>query len=172
MTPAALWANNQRLAIVIAGAYYLPGSERQDVEQEALIALWRAARTYDPEQGTFRGWARFVINRDLQDCLRTATRKKHAVLSEAVRATARKEDADPAEIVERLPHLHQVSDRAESRTEVRDLLRGIRDDLSDLERYCVLGIASGLTYEQMGGAKTVDNALYRARAKLRARVAA
>jgi hypothetical protein len=40
----ALWTKHRHIARIEASEWHLPGSERQDVEQEALIALWQAAR--------------------------------------------------------------------------------------------------------------------------------
>lgn len=39
-----MWEKHRSLATGIARSFYVPGAERQDVEQEALIGLWDAAR--------------------------------------------------------------------------------------------------------------------------------
>ncbi len=162
-----LFAANQDLVPKIAAAYYFPGSERQDVEQEAMIALWAAATSYDPGQpSTFRSWARFVINRHLITCLKVSKREKHKNLNDSAREISDGEGGHEA-IVDRLPHHRQTSDTAEARAEIRELLGRISTDLNPYQRYCLMGITSGLTYDQMGGRKHVDNVLWRARHKLR-----
>lgn len=155
----ALWVKHRGLALAIARDFYLPGSERQDVEQEALIALWQACRDHDDSKGSFPMWARVVIKTHLTDCLRRATRGKHGPLNKA------------RPLAHRLPCLHQVTDKVEDREQLRLVLHAIEHDLTPVERHCVMGIAAGKTYAEIGravgDAKAVDNALMRARSKLR-----
>ena len=47
-----------------------------DVRQEALIALWEAARAHDKTKAPFPPFARLVIKRRLRDRLQAATRQK------------------------------------------------------------------------------------------------
>lgn len=151
----ALWTKHRNVARAIAKDYFLPGSEGQDVEQEALIALWEAVRAYQPDRGPFRPFAEIVIRRHLNDQVRGATRGKALVLTTSAR------DLD-------LPHLHQVTDQCETREEIRRTLANVAA-LGAWERHCVIGVASGLSYAEIGGdAKRIDNTLFRARRKLRA----
>ncbi len=155
MTVPALWTKHRPLARAIASDFYLPGSERQDVEQEALIGLWEAARTHDDALSPFKVWASIVIRRRLTSCLRAATRHKQLSLTQSVR------DYDT-------PYLHQVSDRVDDREQLRAVLHAIDNDLTEFQRHCVIGVATGLSYPEIdGNIKRVDNALMRARAKLR-----
>jgi RNA polymerase sporulation-specific sigma factor len=165
-TVPALWLKHRRLAGQIACDYYLPGYERQDVVQEAEIALWVACRQFDGS-GEFRGFAAMVIRRRLNTCVKMANRKKHEPLNLSARVTI-EEDGDVTHIADQLPCLHQVSDRVEDREQLRAVLRAIDRDLSEFERHCVVGLACGLEYVELGEFKSVDNALQRARAKLRA----
>jgi RNA polymerase sigma factor (sigma-70 family) len=156
MTAAALWTKHRPLAYTIAAAWYLPGHDQDDVQQEALIALWQAATTWDPEQAAFKTWAAIVIRRHLASCLRAATRSKQQILTQAAR------DVDA-------PYLHQVSERCETNEEIRALFVAINERLTDYERHLVLGVASGVPYGELdGNPKQVDNGLFRARTKLRA----
>lgn len=45
------YERNTRLAYKIAGEFYLVGGEPADLRQEARVALWLAARSFDG-QGT------------------------------------------------------------------------------------------------------------------------
>lgn len=75
MTAApALFSRHQRLAYAIARDYFLPGAEADDVRQEALLALWEAARAHDPDKGPFKPFARLVITRRLLDRIKTNAR--------------------------------------------------------------------------------------------------
>lgn len=165
-----LWTANRGLAINIAGEFSFPGADRDDVVQEALIGLWIAAREYDPEQGKFNHFAALVVRRHLVDCLRAARRFKQQPLNLALRALP-DPDGEWRDILETLPHLHQVVDVVESREKLRIVLEAI-PRLSELQRHCVVGIAAGYDYVDLGPYKQVDNALTKARRKLRRAVEA
>lgn len=160
------------LALSIARDYYLPGSDPDDVRQEAMIALAIADRNFTPERGEFVSFAYVCIRRRLDTALKKATRKKHRVLTEAVPLEFN--DAswalDPAAIIE-------------SREEALELLRRVREDLTPLQRKCLIASANGLSHEEIaqevGGSQTfcrhgrkryprVYNALYAARRTLAA----
>jgi len=167
MTSAALWTKQRSLARTIAAIYHIPGCDRQDVEQEALIALWEASRTYRDDEGTtFETFAALVIRRRLLDCVKAANRIKHKQLTLAARVQ-QDDDGDVTAIVEQLPHLHQVTDHVEDRERLQAVLAAMRT-LTQLERRCIVGIASGSTYKDLGPKKMVDNAVARGRKKLRA----
>lgn len=151
----------------ISREFYFPGGDRDDVEQEALIALWIASRDYEPDRGTFKAFATLVIRRRLASCLKTAGRDKHRPLNLSVRTMVDPDGGETRPIAEILPHLHQVVDVAEGREQLALLTAAIETDLTDFERECVLGIASGYDYLDLGPYKKVDNALFRARKKLR-----
>lgn len=85
MSAPALYSKHLGIAVGQARSFYLPGGDRDDVLQEARIGLWQACRRYDPEQGPFAPFARSVIHRHLASRLRTATRGKHLLLTEAAR---------------------------------------------------------------------------------------
>ena len=161
-----LWTKNRRLAILIARDFYIPGSESADVEQEAMIALWVAARAYDPEQGGFRSFASLVIKRHLYSCVKIANSGKASTLTRSVR-TSISTDGSVEEILVSLPHLHQVVDVIERKEDLQAVIAAIESELNDYERACVIGVASGKTYLELGSPKKVDNTLFRARRKLR-----
>jgi len=165
-TVIQLWAKNRPMARGIAREFYIPGADKDDVEQEALIGLWIAARDYEPDKGTFRSFAALVVRRRLVACVKTATRKKHLVLNAAIR-TKIDTEGDTQAIADLLPSLHQVVDVAESREQLAVVITAIGSDLTEFERECVIGIATGVDYLALGPYKKVDNALFRARRKLR-----
>jgi RNA polymerase sporulation-specific sigma factor len=135
-----------------------------------LIALWKAARMFDPDRGMkFSSFAHLCIDARFKDLLKQKGRYRHKTLDSTLRAIV--VNGEVKEILEVLPHLHQVADIVEERDELRRLVAAILE-LTDLERRCVVGIATGFDYSEIGeeGPKQVDNALFRARKKLRARV--
>lgn len=72
----ALWTKHRGIALGIAAEFHVPGMDADDVRQEALLALWVAARSYEKGRGTFPAYARLSVRADLTDLLRTATRAK------------------------------------------------------------------------------------------------
>lgn len=76
MNVPALWTKNRGIALGIAPEWRIPGLDPDDVRQEALIALWEAARCHDRDKGPFPPFARLVIQRRLRDLLQAATRQK------------------------------------------------------------------------------------------------
>lgn len=150
MTAPALWTKHRPLALMLARDYHLPGSDADDVRQEALIALWEAARTHDPERSSFPNWARTVIRRHLTDCLRVATSQRAQALTSADRDI----ESGATETVEYTVELtHTV------RCIVLASLR-----LSATERAALTRIIDGAPLE----GKADDNLRYRVRKKLRA----
>lgn len=163
------------LALAIAREYYFPGADEEDVRQEAMIALTEALRTYRPERGTFAPFARAVLHRRLTSALKASRRKKHLVLTEAVRTeverkTDREWALDPALIYE-------------AREDALELLRRVKEDLSPLERQVLIAAANGRSHadiaQEVGGTQgfnsegrkrypRVYNTLDRARRKLAA----
>lgn len=186
---AALAARYTQFAYAKARTYTTPRTGREDMRQEALCGLLGAIRNYQPGRGaTFRSFAALCINRWLYTVLKTDLRQmRHSVegpLSLDVQLTP----GEPESM-----QLHeQVADRrsdvpatSASRAQVRALVRTIREDLTPLERESLIGLAFldetyaateerilGFDADRPGRAayskvKVVDNALTRARRKIR-----
>lgn len=146
MTAPALFAANTRIAHALARTYRIPGQDWQDTQQEALIALWEAARMFEPEHGTrFPNFARQVIERRLADALKAALRGKQLVLTLAVREydAASHDDVCLAVL---------------QRERVRLLVRAC-NELSALDRATVARIVNGVPYRS----KRDDNARQKVR---------
>lgn len=71
------------IAHAVAARYRLPGADRDDVHQEALIALWDALGRFDG-RGDKRAFLGMCVRRRLASKLRAALREKHRVLNEAL----------------------------------------------------------------------------------------
>ena len=156
-SPPALFTKHRGIALGIAADYYFPGAEREDVRQEALVALWEAARTYDAEKGPFPAWARGVVHRHLIDCVRVATAGRAMALTYA----AREFDAP-------------LTSSLEEAVETRELMRALVLALLELpanQREAIVAVClEGRSYEEVGRAKAVDNLLWKGRQRLRSRV--
>ncbi len=137
-----------------------PGMELEDAVQEGIIGLFRALKSYDESRGaSFETYAVSCIQHAQLAAKRAAGRKKHLPLNSSVPL----EENTPAPGPEELAIANERYEGWMRRMETR---------LSALERE-VLGLyLQGLSYQAIGtrlgrSAKSVENALSRARAKLR-----
>ena len=154
------------LAYSCARRYYDRGADRDDIEQEALVALLTAFRLYDPGRGTFRSWARLVIHRRLIEIVRASTRQPAAILTDAAR-TCRSEDGEPVDVLDLLPARDgDPVTVLETKEELARIIRAARS-LTALERRALAGVVNGIRYDQLGDPKSIDNAVTSARRKLR-----
>jgi RNA polymerase sigma factor (sigma-70 family) len=145
VTRPALWTKHRPIALAIARDYRIPGLDPDDTRQEALVALWEATGIHDPERGPFPPLARTVIHRHLRDLLQAATRQKRTALID--------HDAEPV-----------ARDDSAGREQL-SLLVDALPTLTELERAAVRAHLNGVP---TSSSKRHDNALNRARAKLRA----
>lgn len=150
-----------------AAANTAPGLDFEDAVQEGLIGLFGAIRRYDAARcPAFAAFAAACITHAQSDARRAAGRKKHAPLNESVPLlpgmpdTTAQDPRDPAEL-------------AIASEQVGDVLQKVSSALSGLERTALLQNLAGYSVAQTARAvnrspKTVENALNRARRKLRA----
>jgi RNA polymerase sporulation-specific sigma factor len=179
----ALIARYRRFARAKSRGYFLVGGDADDIEQEALIGLYKAARDFRPEhQASFRAFAELCITRQIITAIKTATRYKHAPLNTYVSFShtpaGQEADAD-CTLGDALPG-PAVDDPATcviSSEELQSLLDCLGSSLSSLESQVLTGYLEGRSYEAIGEAldcdpKTVDNALQRDKRKVLAHLQA
>jgi RNA polymerase sigma factor (sigma-70 family) len=142
-----------RVARREARRVYLPGYDRDDVLQEARVALLEAS--YRPCCGLDEGaFATMVVRRRLVSRLRAAHRWKHQILTRAAR------DRDPA-------YEPDLTTRLEAFELVRRVAR-----LPRAQRTRLTMVAAGYSYQEIAAAegvsvKAVDTAVFEARRTLR-----
>lgn len=159
-----------------ASAMFMAGADGEDVIQEGMIGLFKAIRTFQPDlQVPFAAFASACISAQITDAVRQASRKKHQLLNQSVSLQSLVGSSD---LGDERP-LGDLLDAAstqdpeqallnqESMADLRDF---IQNHLSPLERQTVLLFIQNQSYQQIAGnlsvpAKTVDNALRRARRK-------
>lgn len=158
MSAASLYAKHHKVAYAAARGLFVPGYDQDDLDQEARLVLWKAATTWDPEHGaSFPTYAWAAVRSHIIGLIEASKAQKRRALNDTA-----------ASDLETLPHLHQVSDQAEEHDDLRRLVDAILA-LPEFERRCVVAIASGVSYAEIGGPpKRIDNAVQRARHKLRA----
>jgi len=141
---------------------YSSSTDRDDLRQEAMIALYSAVRTYDTAQHqvTFGLYAKICIRNRLISYRR---RNRPELSEEDYRYDALRADgADPADSV--------IEQEA-----YRSLMQVMDESLSDLEKRVLALYLQNQSYAAIAQAlrvseKTVDNAIYRVKAKLRKRI--
>lgn len=160
------------IAYRIAADFYLPGADRDDTRQEALIGLYLAVTCFRPDRGaTFTTFANHCIRMRLYQAVKLADRGKHRPLTNALRVVQLDDgETDATELA--VDHRADPALIVAQRADLRTLALGTRT-LSALERVSLLGIANGHTYNQLAtttgtSTKSIDNACQRARVKLRA----
>jgi RNA polymerase sporulation-specific sigma factor len=160
----------ERMLVRIAGDFYAPGSEREDIEQEAAIGFLRGLRTFRPEEarGDFRAFAAMCVRRWLiQVCLRRERTLGKQLLDRAERVI-RSDDGEFFLAAEQIPDPRgDVPGWVLAREECRRF-RATLPSMPLLERRSIVGSMLGLSYDEIGPRKQVDNALQRAKLRLRA----
>jgi len=166
----------RRFARAKSRGYFLVGADSDDIEQEGMIGLYKAARDFRPDrQSSFRAFAELCITRQVITAIKTATRQKHRPLNQYVSLSGVRGSDDPGErSVEDLLDDHYIADPADEvvAAERMDSMRqAMADMLSGLEVDVLKLYVSGKSYQEIGEqlgrhVKSIDNALQRIKRKL------
>ncbi|HVA73080.1 MAG TPA: sigma-70 family RNA polymerase sigma factor, partial [Acidimicrobiales bacterium] len=127
----------RRFARSKARSYFLVGADADDVEQEGLIGLYKAARDFrDDRQSSFRAFAELCVTRQVISAIKAATRQKHQPLNRYVSISGVRGSDDPGEgAVEDLLDDHRAADPADeviSNEQIQAMRRSMADSLSGL----------------------------------------
>ena len=124
----------RRFARAKARSYFLVGADSDDVEQEALIGLYKAARDFRPEhQSSFRAFAELCITRQIITAIKTATRQKHQALNQYVSISGSRSGDDAGErAVEELIHVHRHGDDPAERIVADERFGAMRDRMAEV----------------------------------------
>src|SRR5690242_13500124 len=88
----------RRFARAKSRGYFLVGADSDDIEQEGMIGLYKAARDYRPDrQSSFRAFAELCITRQVITAIKTATRQKHQPLNQYISLSGVRGSDDPGE---------------------------------------------------------------------------
>jgi RNA polymerase sporulation-specific sigma factor len=166
----------RRLVRAKGRGFFLVGGDAEDVQQEALIGLYKAIRDYQVDrQASFRAFAELCITRQIITAIKTATRQKHQPLNRYVSITASRPDDEGGErSVDDLLDERLVNDPAElvvSNERVDSMRTAMAEMLSGLEVDVLQLYVDGKSYQEISEmlgrhVKSVDNALQRIKRKL------
>lgn len=146
------------LVLTLAGKFS-SSADYEELVSEGLDALISAAGGYDPDKGGFGGFAGVCISNRMKNAVSRADRR-NSRLSELADEDIPDNSPTPEELVI-------------SRENAAEITSKMKDLLSPLELSCIEGVILGMPYSEIAkrlsvGVKSVDNAVTRARAKLRA----
>jgi RNA polymerase sporulation-specific sigma factor len=166
----------RRFARSKSRTYFLVGADADDVEQEGLIGLYKAARDYRADrQSSFRAFAELCVTRQIISAIKASTRQKHQALNRYVSISGVRGSDDPSEgAVEEMLDDHRASDPADeviSREQIQAMRRSMAENLSRLEVDVLRLYVEGKSYHEIGShlgrhVKSIDNALQRIKRKL------
>ena len=166
----------RRFARAKTRTYFLVGADADDVEQEGMIGLYKAARDFRGDrQSSFRAFAELCVTRQVISAIKAATRQKHQPLNRYVSISGVRGSDDPAEgAVEELLDDHRAADPADevvSQEQIDNIRRSMAESLSHLEVEVLRLYVEGKSYYEIGShlgrhVKSIDNALQRIKRKL------
>ena len=159
--------------------YYMIGAEREDIEQEGLIGLFKAIKSYQPEkQNSFKTFANICIERQLITAIKSSNRQKHmplnSYLSLNINAYDNEDDGNNSNTdLLGVLNTNLVEDPLDMITqkEYYQIVENTIDKaLSDFEKKVLSQYMQGQSYVQIAQnldtpVKSIDNAIQRIRKK-------
>src|SRR5438270_11628844 len=165
----------RRFARAKTRTYFLVGADADDVEQEGMIGLYKAARDFRADRrSAFRAFAELCVTRQVISAIKAATRQKHQPLNRYVSISGVRGSDDPAEgAVEELLDDHRAADPADevvSQEQIEHIRRSMAENLSTLEVEVLRLYVEGKSYNEIGShlgrhVKSIDTALQRIKRK-------
>ncbi|MDQ2725750.1 MAG: RNA polymerase sporulation sigma factor SigH [Actinomycetota bacterium] len=164
----------RRFARSKARTYFVVGADDDDVEQEGMIGLFKAARDYRfDRQAPFRAFAEVCVTRQVITAIKAATRHKHQLLNRSVSISAVASEQGETTLEGLLDDHHgcDPADEVVRADQAGTLRRSMDEVLSGLEVDVLRLYVDGKSYQEIAvdlgrHAKSVDNALQRIKRKL------
>ena len=137
---------------------YSASADYEELVSDGMQALIAAVSEYDPERGGFKTFASVCVANSMKNTVSRAERRASKLSDEEMELLP-----DTAPSPEELVISRETSE---------ELYRLILKELTPLEKVCIDGVVMGLSYAEIArkigtDRKSVDNAVARARAKLR-----
>ncbi len=158
-----------------ARKFFLIGGDYEDLIQEGTIGLFKAIRDYNPAKNTsFTTFAELCIRRQLYTAIKSANRKKHLLLNDSLSLDFPVEENDNKNLSDIYADQSIMSpdEIMESEEKLNEINKIIDTMLSPLEKTVIEMYLDGKNYREIAKIinkedKSVDNALNRAKNKLR-----
>jgi RNA polymerase sporulation-specific sigma factor len=170
----------RRFAGLKARGYFLAGGDGDDLQQEAMIGLFKAIRDFRHGQSSFRAFAELCVTRQIMTAIKGACRQKHQPLNRYVSLWGLRVIDDPSErLVEELfdQRVPDPADEVVSLEGQAAMRAALATMLSSLEVDVLRLHLDGCSYQEISDrlgrhTKAVDNALQRIKRKLEAHLTA
>jgi RNA polymerase sporulation-specific sigma factor len=170
----------RRFAGAKARGYFLAGGDNDDLQQEAMIGLFKAIRDFRHGQSSFRAFAELCVTRQIMTAIKGACRQKHQPLNRYVSLWGLRVIDDPSErLVEELfdQRVPDPADEVVSLEGQAAMRAALATMLSSLEVDVLRLHLDGCSYQEISDrlgrhTKAVDNALQRIKRKLEAHLSA
>lgn len=167
----------KNLVNIKVSKYYIAGAEKDDIIQEGLIGLFKAIKSYSPEQNSsFKSFANLCIDRQLITAIKTSNRQKHMPLNSYLSLNMNAYDSDDEDndtTVMEIFNNDTIEDPLDTLTKkeyYKSVENAIDKSLSKFEKKVLNRYVQGESYVQIAEkldapVKSVDNAIQRIRKK-------
>lgn len=153
--------------------YFLTGADREDLIQEGMVGLFKAARDYRSDAGaSFHSFAELCITRQIITAIKQGTRHKQSPLNSYISICEDEGSDERMSLGDSLASgTPDPADVVVLREKLSCLAVGLAHTLSSFERVVFSEHVVGKSYLEIAQhlhreAKAIDNALQRARKKL------
>lgn len=162
----------KRIVLSCVESYYLPWAEKEDLIQEGMVALYNAIKGFNYRY-PFPSFAKTCVIRKLYSVIRLQNSLKHKLLTNAVCLNKPVYDNGNRTLFDTMPGKNaDPCDLISEIDERKWIVNQARKNLTELEKQVLKLYLNGLSYRDIADTlnlkpKTVDNALQRAKRKLR-----
>jgi RNA polymerase sporulation-specific sigma factor len=167
----------RRFAKSKAHGYFLVGGDGDDIEQEGMIGLFKAARDFRADrQASFRAFAELCVTRQIITAIKASTRQKHQALNRYVSISTMSTGADAEgerALGDVLGDRREIdpADQVAEGERFGSMRTAMTRMLSDLEVDVLRLYVEGKSYQEIGSqldrhVKSIDNALQRIKHKV------
>jgi RNA polymerase sporulation-specific sigma factor len=158
-----------------ARTYFVTGADHDDVVQEGMMGLWKAIRDFNSDRlPKFAPFAELCVTRQIITAVKAATRQKHGPLNGYISLSRSIDDDGGGTLLDFVadPRCVNPEDIAMMNRMSVPSPESLNDELTPLERVVVRLYMDSKSYDEIArelicGTKTVDNALQRAKKKIK-----
>jgi len=158
-----------------ARTYFVTGADHDDVVQEGMMGLWKAIRDFNSDRlPKFAPFAELCVTRQIITAVKAATRQKHGPLNGYISLSRSIDDDGGGTLLDFVadPRCVNPEESVMMKRLPAPSPKTIQDELTPLERVVVRLYLDSKSYDEIArelicGTKTVDNALQRAKKKIK-----
>ena len=165
---AALFRLRRPRIFLLARQYFAPGSDRDDLIQEATIGFFKAVRDFRDDRGAFGAFVDLCVRRQVMTFIKNSTRQKHTALNRAASLDAPLFNNSDETLIARLPA--KEGPREDLGSDNAEFLEPRWQRCSGVERAVLSMYSRGYGFEEMARelqvhCKSIDNAVWRVKVK-------